>query len=361
MNYILTFDYELNGDGTGDMFLDVINPMQEILDICDEKEIKITIFFEILEYLEIEREWNKGNKMGYTNNPIIEINNQLQNAYKNGHDVQLHLHPQWIDSKFEKGSWKLDMSNWRLGDYNPKKQLSLVGMLRKGKESIEQIIRIVDPEYQCIALRAGGYNIMPSNKIYNAMKEVGLYVDSSIFPGGYEDSELSKFDYRYVSNQNDYWFVSPKDFRIKSLNKKEIIEIPIFSISILRILKHINLENLILRYFKKGLKLSANSKAKLKFSLFDKLKYFFTYESYTWDVTMFSKMMHKRFFKFIFNKIQKKRNIFVLIGHPKSLLQAKTFRDFFTVLDKYDKNPNFSTVKLIYYEIQNMNNGNKRC
>ena len=82
MNYILTFDYELFGDGSGDLFLDVINPMQNILNICNSKNIKLTIFFEILEFIEIKKEWNKGNKMGYTNNNIKKHLKNLKDILK---------------------------------------------------------------------------------------------------------------------------------------------------------------------------------------------------------------------------------------------------------------------------------------
>src|SRR5690606_25811383 len=100
MNLILTFDYELYGDGSGDVFQHMIDPTNRILSVCDENNIKTTIFFEVLEYLKIKKEWEAGNQMGYIKNPVEAIKIQLQEAARNGHDIQLHVHPQWVNAKF---------------------------------------------------------------------------------------------------------------------------------------------------------------------------------------------------------------------------------------------------------------------
>lgn len=196
MNLSLTFDYELYGDGSGDVFQHIIEPTNRILNICDSNHIKTTIFFEVIEYLKLKEEWNNGNKMGYSKNPIEAIEKQLQEAAKKGHDIQLHVHPQWVKAKYEENQWKVDLSNWRLGDFKIEENYSIEDMLSNGKKTIENLIREVVSEYQCIALRAGGYNVMPSQKVYNAMQNLGLKIDSSVYPDGYERGELSRYDYR---------------------------------------------------------------------------------------------------------------------------------------------------------------------
>ncbi len=82
MNLILTFDYELFGDGLGDIFTHIIEPSKQILQLCDKHNIKTTIFFEVLEYIKLKEEWEKGNTMGYTENPVKAIEQQIQQAAK---------------------------------------------------------------------------------------------------------------------------------------------------------------------------------------------------------------------------------------------------------------------------------------
>ena len=162
MNLILTLDYELYGDGSGDVFKHMINPTNRILSICDNNNIKTTLFFEVLEYIKLKKEWDFGNQMGYSENPVRAIEKQLQNAALNGHDIQLHVHPQWINAKYKKDKWIVDFKNWRLSDFEVRQNYTIEDLLREGKETIETLIQAVVPAYKCTILRAGGYNIVPS-------------------------------------------------------------------------------------------------------------------------------------------------------------------------------------------------------
>ena len=202
---ILTLDYELYGNGSGDVFKNIIEPTNHILSILRQYNIHISIFFEVVEYWKIKEEWDKGNKMGYENNPIEAINDQLRKAYVDGHDIQLHIHPQWVDAKYIDGKWHVNLNEWRLGDYHREGEYSLKNLLLKGKQTIEDIIRPIDPEYKCIALRAGGYNAQPSQDIVRAMNEVGLQYDTSIFPGGERNTALSKFNYKSIPIDLGIW------------------------------------------------------------------------------------------------------------------------------------------------------------
>ena len=47
---LVTIDYELFGNGTGDLIKSVIEPTNAILDICEKYNAKLTIFFDVCEY-----------------------------------------------------------------------------------------------------------------------------------------------------------------------------------------------------------------------------------------------------------------------------------------------------------------------
>ena len=81
-------------------------------------------------------------------------------------------------------------------------------MLKRGKDTIE---RLIGDNYQCEVLRAGGYNIQPSETLIKAMRQVGLRADSSIYPGGKETGSLSRYDYSMVKdNRSGYESNDPK-------------------------------------------------------------------------------------------------------------------------------------------------------
>ena len=114
--FALTLDYELMGNGSGDIYELMIEPTDNFLKICDEYNIKSTIFFEVVEYWKIKEAFNKGILHNYKTDPTLEIEKQLQNAVKKGHDIQLHIHPQWLNAKFINGKWVVDDKLHRLPD-----------------------------------------------------------------------------------------------------------------------------------------------------------------------------------------------------------------------------------------------------
>ena len=152
---IITLDYELHGNGKGDILKDIINPTNLILDLCDKYKAKLTIMFEIAEFWAFQHTEKEGKveNLGYS--PSTLMKTQAQDAIKRGHDVQLHIHPQWIDNEYLDGSWKLKFEYHNLSclpggmgkinDIN-----SIKGALYKGKQDLEHMLKKINKEYQCL-------------------------------------------------------------------------------------------------------------------------------------------------------------------------------------------------------------------
>jgi hypothetical protein len=351
MNFVFTLDYELFGDGSGNVFDHMIEPTNKILEICDRYGIKITLFFEVVEYLKLKQEWKK-NKMGYSQDPIAAIEKQLQKAAVEGHDIQLHIHPQWVGARYENHKWNVDFSSWRLGGFHEKEGHNIETLLKEGKTTIENLIREVVPDYNCIALRAGGYNIMPSDKIYSAMKKEGLKIDSSVFPGGYETGDLSNYDYRHVPINLDYWWACPKDITQKSENHREILVIPIFALVKPRWRKFFSIHRLKSMFFNNS-SAGTLSKSKLaKKSLWGKIKFLMEKEAFTWDFFLFDSGLHNSFLNHIDQQF-KERESFVLIGHPKNTINEGAFLNLIKAAEK--RKAGFKTITWLYEEVKSQN------
>jgi hypothetical protein len=351
MNIILTFDYELFGDGSGDVFTNMINPTNTILNLCHKYRIKTTIFFEVLEYIKLKAEWANGNNMGYAENPVEAIEHQIQQAAKDGHDIQLHIHPQWYSSKYQNVKWELDFSNWRLGAFCVSPDYGVKELISECKSELEKLIRQVVPEFHCMAFRAGGYNIMPSHDVYRAMKHAGLKLDSSVYPGGCETGSLSKYDYRNVPVNLDYWWASDADIRIPAENEKEIMEVPVFALPVSRWKRVLTISKIKSLLLRQNSAISSVAKEKIgSKSLSQKFTFMLEKEATTWDVCMFSKSLHRQYFSYIEKHLTGKRNAFVLIGHPKSLSDEKLFENFLKVAHS-KKSVAFTTLKAFYETI----------
>lgn len=336
---VLTLDYELYGDGSGNVFEHMIHPTEKILDICEEHDIKMTLFFEVLEYIRLKQEWDKGNSMGYAESPVLAIERQLQKMALEGHDIQLHVHPQWINAVFRDGGWQVDFDNWRLGDFAVPQDYSIEDMLREGKETIEALVRSVCPDYQCTILRAGGYNVMPSGAVYQAMVNVGLLVDSSIYPGGYETGELSRYDFRGAPKGLDSWSALAEDF-CQQGSHSQVLEVPIFALPQRRLLK-ITPARIRAVLQNRGSASRSLAAKTGKRSLVQKIAYLMEKEAFTWDFCLFDIALHKRFFRTIAKQYEG-RELFVLVGHPKGFTAERAFKQMLT----YAKQRGFSFITL---------------
>jgi len=333
MKLILTLDYELLGFGSGDVFKHMIEPTDKLLAICDKDDIKITIFFEVLEYLKIKEEWNSGNTMGYSKNPAEAIEKQIKEAYRNGHDIQLHLHPQWINAEYNDG-WKVDNDYWRLPEVQKDNcAWSIEELLQMGKSKIEEIVKIIDPNYNCNIFRAGGYNVCPSAEICEAMRKTGFIADSSVIPGAYLDDGLSYYDFRASSVDQPFWIVNGDNLQNHSneyIKGKSIIEIPVFSLPIKRIRKYD------LQRMKNKLENRKHSIIQMRRktgdrNIFEKIKYYLEQEVVTWDFSLFSYGKMKKFYKKavkINSESQYNFHPFVIIGHSKELSYTKVLERF---------------------------------
>lgn len=351
MNLVLTFDYELFGDGSGDVFEHMVKPTQRILQICGDHDIKTTIFVEVIEYLKLKEEWESGNRMGYRENPVTAIETQLQEAALDGHDIQLHIHPQWVNADFKNSSWNVDLDNWRLGDFESATDYGIEELIADGKNALEALIQPVEPQYKCIAFRAGAFNIMPSSKVFSALKSLDIKLDSSVYPGGHEQGDLSRYDYRNVPLSEDFWWADANDIRKAAAEKSDLMEIPLFALPQRRIHKLLNIEKIKSLVSKKNNAVSSVARSKISnLTLLEKVQFLFQKEAFTWDFCLFSGKLHKTFFSEIESWFSDQRSTFVLIGHPKSYRSDRSLETLIKQAQTRHERYRFKTLKEVYEE-----------
>lgn len=233
IHLIISLDYEIFGNGSGDVIRDIVDPTERILRICDRYSAKLTIMFEVAEYWAFKKyDGVLKKKLGYS--PYLKMEYQIINAVQNGHDVQLHLHPQWIGAKLDKfGLWDLQFDHCSIG-YLPLENnvsngvLSTFCALQEGKKTLESIIKTHNPEYKCIAFRAGGFCIQPESIVINSLKQNGFTIDSSVVKA-MVSSEPVEIDYRNAKNNGEYWWLDLNDICKLGNKSSAIVEIPVYS------------------------------------------------------------------------------------------------------------------------------------
>jgi hypothetical protein len=118
----------------------------------------------------------------------------LRDTYARGHDVQLHLHPQWTNASYADGRWQLS-GDWSLLSYPP---AQVAQMVKEGKAYLEEVIRPVDPDYRCVAFRSGSWCIAPGASALEELVAQGIVFDASIGEGIHYDTQHLQLDYRHL-------------------------------------------------------------------------------------------------------------------------------------------------------------------
>jgi hypothetical protein len=319
--FILTIDYELFlGSRTGTVEKCMLEPTYRLAKMLDMNNSKMTVFWDILHYYRLKELEND-----FTNlkNDRKLIDEQISFLISKGHDIQLHLHPQWLDAKYNDGEWKFKYDHYNIHtlseEENPERIETILGCITAAKKLMEKEIRKYIPDYEVTTYRAGGFRIEPFVKLKKAFEYNNIYIDSSVLPGMTNNNRINFYDFRNYPSHNYYHFEnSPSELS----EEGRFIEFPVTTISIpvykniiftlTRFLKYKNLESG--RMGSGSGEISNDSKK----SIIKKIKRFLTKSKLTLLTT--DGNFAERF-NYIFRKVKSGST---MILHPK-LLNLHTF------------------------------------
>lgn len=217
---IFTNDWELFGDGSGDYFEVQHNPTIELFDLLEKYNSKMTFMAEVMQQLTMKKHINK---ISGTEKITDSWESIMKKAVSKGHDVQLHIHPQWINSSYSGGSWELDMAKSSIAQHSID---TISNTLNVGKRYLDTLLKEVKPKYECICFRAGGYYIEPSEKVIPQLIANGFKCDTTVTKGL---KSGAMYDFTNAYSNVLPWFVDKKDIKKKSSITSNLIELPIYS------------------------------------------------------------------------------------------------------------------------------------
>jgi hypothetical protein len=228
---ILTIDYELFlGSITGNVESCMINPTKKLAELLSINNSKMTVFWDILHYYKLKEYEESVPKL---KRDIQLIENQILTLYKNGHDIQLHLHPHWIDAIYIEGKWIFDYSHFKLHSLSEKKNKNdirtIFGCVSIGIKLIENLLQTIDKNYKVTTFRAGGNLIEPFEKIEDALYFNNIYIDSSVYPNLKNNNKKYNYNFTTYPEKKFYYFNKQMD---QSSSEGKFIEIPIKTIKI---------------------------------------------------------------------------------------------------------------------------------
>jgi hypothetical protein len=148
---------------------------------------------------------------------------QVRDALRKGHDIQLHLHPQWLNADYENGHWH-PRGDWSILNYE---RDAAHTMLAGGKQYLENLLQPIDSGYRCLAFRAGALAAAPSDHLFESLATLGIEIDVSIAGGVFVDSEALQLDCRNCEETFLPFYPVMKDARKVSDKQEDVVCVPL--------------------------------------------------------------------------------------------------------------------------------------
>lgn len=221
----LTVDHEIFGNGSGDVRRHMVNPTERMARICEKFGMPLTVFFEVEEYLAFERD-REALKAAWGYDPAAELRAQAIDLVKRGHDLQLHLHPEWVGSRFAVGRWILKPERPTV-DSLFKTQEEVTSYIGGRKAVIDEFYQVAGSSRRVTAYRCGAFCAQPGRRLLSALAEHGIVIDSSAVKGMVRNDEHVHLDFTGAPADRRHWRVSA-DVAVED-ERGPVIEIPIYS------------------------------------------------------------------------------------------------------------------------------------
>ena len=312
INVLLTYDYELPLGGVNGSFDECLfSPTHELIKLASKLDVPLNFFADVLSY---ERFKELGIEAF-----VSSFKNQMKQAYKEGHDVQLHLHPHWKETEIKREvflcSKKYGLDSYADGLFSD----SIDGIIKTGIQALKEIVE--DEEYECLAYRAGGYVLAPRSKeILTSLRKNGIKIDSSICKGYFFKSDLSEVDYYGVPAKANWYLHLDGDFTREGTKNQGIFEIPIAgkSKSLFEVPTALKMKKYAHRIPPKRGRMIHNRAARLTF--LQKIKKLASSRMLTFDNYTYSTDFNMKILTNYATRFSNEKEIYLAaIAHPKSM------------------------------------------
>lgn len=216
-----TLDYEIHGNGDGNPIDLMVEPTYRLMDLLEKYHQRLTIMADVAEILCFRRYMENTGEDAFH---VTEIEKQLCDAVRRGHDVQLHIHSSYFNAEWQNGHFDQCVEEYNMAAL-PKERISeMVGMC---VAYLENLLRPIKSDYRVWLFRAANWSMMPTPTLYRVLTEHGITHDTSVYKGGCQGGNVC-YDYRYAHDNLLAYPASVKDINLYDPNGT-LTEMPIYT------------------------------------------------------------------------------------------------------------------------------------
>ena len=216
-----TLDYEIHGNGDGKPYQLLVEPTYRLMDMLEQYGQRVTIMADVAEILCFRRYWENTGKDDFH---VAEIEQQLCDAIRRGHDVQLHIHSSYFHAQWNGAQFDQCIEEYNMAALPYERVHEMVGQC---VEYLETLLKPIKSDYKVWLYRAANWSMMPTPTLYKVLTEYGITHDTSVYKGGCQGGNVC-YDYRYAHDNLLSYHASSQDINLLDPNG-QIIEMPIYT------------------------------------------------------------------------------------------------------------------------------------
>ena len=220
-NLIFTLDYEIHGNGDGNPMALMVEPTYRLMNLLEKYHQRLAIMADVAEILCFKR---YAAEKGSDDYHVAEIEKQLCEAIRRGHDVQLHVHSSYFKAQYKNGAFDQCVEEYNMAALPFERIDEIVG---ECITYLENLLRPIKPDYKVWLFRAANWSMMPTENLYKALIKHGITHDTSVYKGGVQGGNVC-YDYREAYDNLFAYPASMTDINERDENGK-LVEMPLYT------------------------------------------------------------------------------------------------------------------------------------
>ncbi len=186
---LFTLDYEIHGNGDGNPQALMVEPTYRLMNLLEDYKQHLVIMADVAEILCFRR---YREQTGRDDFHVAEIEEQLRDAVRRGHEVQLHIHSSYFRAEWDGKHFDQCIEDYNMAALPIERIRAMVG---ECVCYLEALLRPVRADYKVWLFRAANWSMMPTPALYQVLTEYGITHDTSVYKGGCQGGSVC-YDYR---------------------------------------------------------------------------------------------------------------------------------------------------------------------
>lgn len=217
MNIAITLDYEIYfGAHSGTAQTTLIEPTKALLRLAQRFAVPLVFFVDAMWLRRLREEAPRSAALMAEH---YRVSQQLERLVRAGHELQLHVHPHWLDSHWTGTAWQMDLRRYRLHAFSDAEITDMV-------VGCTGALRALSGTSSVTAFRAGGWCIQPFDRLRQPLLDADVRIDSTVYAGGHQRGDAHSYDFTNAPSLSRWRF---EDDPLQPQADGSFLELPIAS------------------------------------------------------------------------------------------------------------------------------------